>query len=397
VNGITIPPPSSGNLATLDPGLIVTPPAGLEKGYVPIVIRQYKPLPAAEIEALEAFYRATNGAAWTNSTNWLRGTAESWHGVTIENGHVAGISLVSNNLTGTLPPEIGNLPALRFLELSLNSIGGPIPPQLGSLAALESFGMFANRLTGPIPAEIGTLTRLTRLELGSNQLTGSLPRSLGQLTALRFLLLGNNQLEGLLPSELGNLSQLTLLHLWTNRFSGPLPLSLAQLTKMQEFHFQNTGLCMPTDAGLQAWLSSISNLVSTNLSCTSGTVVITARVQSKGVDAGGPYVDIAFTNTGTGDALNTTVTSLEFKTLAGRGVVTSAASVPLALDTIAPQTSIVVRVNLSVPRTVARFSITEGVVATSAQGDALSFSLVQPVTAGTMRLELGRRNAHGND
>ena len=33
-------PPSSGTLATLDPALLVTPPAGLEVGYVPIVTRQ---------------------------------------------------------------------------------------------------------------------------------------------------------------------------------------------------------------------------------------------------------------------------------------------------------------------------------------------------------------------
>ena len=35
-----MPPPSRGKLATLDPALLVTPPAGLEVGYVPIVTRQ---------------------------------------------------------------------------------------------------------------------------------------------------------------------------------------------------------------------------------------------------------------------------------------------------------------------------------------------------------------------
>ena len=33
-------PPSRGTLATLDPALLVTPPKGLEVGYVPIVTRQ---------------------------------------------------------------------------------------------------------------------------------------------------------------------------------------------------------------------------------------------------------------------------------------------------------------------------------------------------------------------
>jgi len=35
-----MPPPSNGILVTLDPALLVTPPAGMEVGYVPIVVRQ---------------------------------------------------------------------------------------------------------------------------------------------------------------------------------------------------------------------------------------------------------------------------------------------------------------------------------------------------------------------
>ena len=33
-------PPTMGDLATLDPALLVTPPGGMEVGYVPIVTRQ---------------------------------------------------------------------------------------------------------------------------------------------------------------------------------------------------------------------------------------------------------------------------------------------------------------------------------------------------------------------
>jgi hypothetical protein len=36
-----MPPPSSGELVSLDPALFVTPPPGLETGYVPIVTGQY--------------------------------------------------------------------------------------------------------------------------------------------------------------------------------------------------------------------------------------------------------------------------------------------------------------------------------------------------------------------
>jgi hypothetical protein len=38
-----MPPPTRGSLVSLDPGLLVTPPEGLEVGYVPIVSRQSAP------------------------------------------------------------------------------------------------------------------------------------------------------------------------------------------------------------------------------------------------------------------------------------------------------------------------------------------------------------------
>lgn len=41
VAGVTIAPPTFGTLASLDDALLVTPPAGLESGYVPIVIAQH--------------------------------------------------------------------------------------------------------------------------------------------------------------------------------------------------------------------------------------------------------------------------------------------------------------------------------------------------------------------
>jgi hypothetical protein len=39
-DGEYLPPPARGKLAEIDPALIVTPPKGLENGYVPIVTRQ---------------------------------------------------------------------------------------------------------------------------------------------------------------------------------------------------------------------------------------------------------------------------------------------------------------------------------------------------------------------
>jgi hypothetical protein len=41
IDGTYMAPPTRGKLVTLDPGLLVTPPAGMEVGYVPIVIGQH--------------------------------------------------------------------------------------------------------------------------------------------------------------------------------------------------------------------------------------------------------------------------------------------------------------------------------------------------------------------
>jgi Leucine-rich repeat (LRR) protein len=61
-----------------------------------------------------------------------------------------------------------------------------------------------NQLTGSIPPEIGNLTNLTRLISDYNQLTGSIPPEIGNLTNLNYLRLNDNQLSGIIPDEICN-------------------------------------------------------------------------------------------------------------------------------------------------------------------------------------------------
>lgn len=44
-----------------------------------------------------------------------------------------------------------------------------------------------NQLTGPMPSEFGNLTQLTLLALGGNQLSGEIPEALASLTNLNLL------------------------------------------------------------------------------------------------------------------------------------------------------------------------------------------------------------------
>ena len=90
--------------------------------------------------------------------------------------------LEDNQLTGSIPPEIGNLTNLTYLNLS------------------------NNQLSGSIPSEIGNLTNLTDLSLRNNQLTGEIPESICNLN-INFHLyftISNNQLCPPYPSCIGN-------------------------------------------------------------------------------------------------------------------------------------------------------------------------------------------------
>ena len=215
----------------------------------------------ADRAVLEAFYTATGGPNWSTSTNWLSDKPMGlWYGVaTDSDGRLIGLSLPSNQLSGSIPANLGNLSNLEFLSLAGNQLGGSIPPDLGNLTNLTRLYLYGNQLDGSIPSDLGNLTNLTRLYLFGNQLDGSIPSDLGNLTNLTWLNLDGNRLSGAVPPQLGNLSNLQLLYLRNNDLSGALPQSLTRITGLRVFRFGgNSGeLCAPDDEAFQAWLQAI--------------------------------------------------------------------------------------------------------------------------------------------
>ena len=117
----------------------------------------------AEREALIALYNSTDGHNWTYNTGWLgeSGTECSWYGVTCQDSNITRIILNSNQLSGSIPPEIGDLTNLTHLYLYYNQLSGSIPPEIGNLASLTYLSLHSNQLNGSIPPEIGDLTSLT--------------------------------------------------------------------------------------------------------------------------------------------------------------------------------------------------------------------------------------------
>ena len=76
--------------------------------------------PETDREALIALFHATDGPNWLRNANWLTDTPlDDWYGVsTDEDGRVTKLELPANDLSGSIPPELGNLDRLKVLDLA---------------------------------------------------------------------------------------------------------------------------------------------------------------------------------------------------------------------------------------------------------------------------------------
>ena len=261
----------------------------------------------------EALLAARDTLAGSGRLNWSGSTAiGSWDGVTLSGSPLRVTSLVlsDSQLTGTIPPELGNLNNLERLNLTRNQLTGDIPPELslltnleilalggnqltgpiptwlGSLAKLQELQLWGSQLTGAIPPELGNLPGLVKLGLSENRLTGEIPPQLSSLTNLRYFSLFDNQLSGEIATELGNITNLEELYLGGNQLTGPIPASLGGLADLEQLSLSHNQLsgAIPTELGSLAnlqglwlyrnqlsgpvptWLGSLANLQVLDLS-----------------------------------------------------------------------------------------------------------------------------------
>ena len=233
----------------------------------------------------------THISQWIHQDFWLSTTNDNdictWYGVTCytnltdsnghdshRHGHVQQLDLSQNQLQGTIPKSIWQLPYLEILFLHNNdelqnvdttnigtaqylhtlslpihtidtnnweslkqvsnqlqhlkftskststTIGMPIPLVLYQLTKLESLEASNCQLTGPFMADpsidIGTNWQyMKQLNFNDNFLTGTIPTQLGQLSFLQTLQLSNNQFTGTMLSDLywNSLTELRVLDL----------------------------------------------------------------------------------------------------------------------------------------------------------------------------------------
>ena len=195
------------------------------------------PDPAAEVgtvdgdrEALVALHRSAGGDNWKFSQTWLTDAPlDKWRGVTTDEAGRVTELIMFDELTGTVPPEIGNLTNLVKLQLGISALTGELPGEIGNLSKLEILDIGPNFMTGPIPPEIGRLTNLHTLTITWTEISGEIPSTLGNLNNLQELYLSSNRLSGEFPDALKSLENLEVLDLHHNRLTGCLPDELAEV------------------------------------------------------------------------------------------------------------------------------------------------------------------------
>lgn len=249
--------------------------------------------------ALVVIYYSTAGDTWVDSTSWLdHSTSECGWFMGLQGGkrpcnaatELIRLVLPSNDLKGSLPPEIELLSNIQALDLSgnqelqgsipsalwkgdlasnlrsvdfshtgfvgslpadklsswsqlsslklenISSFAGGLPSELGLLSSLQELTLESIRLSGSIPSQVGDLSTLTSLNMRHCRLTEGYPTELGRLSRLEYLDLGENTMSGTIPSEIGLMTSLHLIAMDKSFLSGTIPSQVGWMRRIRTFN-----------------------------------------------------------------------------------------------------------------------------------------------------------------
>ena len=103
--------------------------------------------------SLASLYHALHGAGWSNNGEWLSNSPIcDWYGVVCtDDGSIHALELAGNRVTGTLPSQLGLLPALQTLHVYNANVSGTLPTQLGNLGELRKIAVAIFDAMDPMP------------------------------------------------------------------------------------------------------------------------------------------------------------------------------------------------------------------------------------------------------
>ncbi|XP_010482792.1 PREDICTED: phytosulfokine receptor 2 [Camelina sativa] len=239
----------------------------------------------SDLSALREFAGALKNGSVTES--WLDDSrCCEWDGVFCEGSDVSGrvtkLVLSEKGLEGVISGSLGELSALRLLDLSRNQLKGELPSEISKLEQLEVLDLSHNLLSGSVSGTVSGLKLIQSLNISCNSLSGNLS-DVGRFPGLVMLNVSNNLFEGEIHPELcsssgeiqvldlsmnrlvGNLDALyncsksiQRLHVDGNRLTGQLPDSLYSIMELEQLSVSGNYL----SGELSQNLSNLSGLKS---------------------------------------------------------------------------------------------------------------------------------------
>ncbi|CAI9784716.1 unnamed protein product [Fraxinus pennsylvanica] len=178
--------------------------------------------------------------------NWsINASVCSWIGVTCNSRHrrVAELDLANMGLVGSIPPQLGNLSFLVYLNLSSNRFHGELPAELACLHRLKFMDFSINLLSGRVPSSLGLLSKLQQLRLAENAFTGVIPQTIWKISTLQAIALHMNKLSGNIPIDIcHHVPELGWLSLAFNNINGTIPSNMSGCAQLQILALQNNFL-----------------------------------------------------------------------------------------------------------------------------------------------------------
>jgi hypothetical protein len=150
--------------------------------------------------------------------------------------------IAGNNITGGIPPEIGNSIQLQLLDISSNQLVGMLPKEFQKLTSLSKLMLNGNQISGAIPPELGSLTNPEYLDLSSNRFDKSIPSNMESLLKLHYLNLSNNKFSHNIPVQMCDLAHLSQLDLSHNLLEGEIPSHIDNLQSLEMLNVSHNNL-----------------------------------------------------------------------------------------------------------------------------------------------------------